>query len=80
MSFEEWLSGEEPRTGPFRVVQQWGPNLARHSTVLSEYSKRANAFADLDQRIALLVEGGAVAGALQMLVIDGDGHQVPRPS
>jgi hypothetical protein len=48
--------------------------------VLSEYSKRANAFADLDQRIALLVEGGAIADALQMLVIDGDGHQVPRPS
>jgi hypothetical protein len=48
--------------------------------VLSEYSKRVNAFADLDQRIALLVEGGAVAGALQMLVVDGDGLPVPRPA
>ena len=80
MSFEEWLSGDEARTGPFRVIQRWGPNLARHSTVLSEYSKRGNAFMDLDRRIAVLVEAGAVADALQMLVIDGDGCQVPRPS
>ena len=80
MSFEEWLSGDEPRKGPFRVIQRWGPNVARHSTVLSEYGKRVNAFADLDQRVAVLVEAGAVADALQMLVIDGDGCQVPRPS
>jgi hypothetical protein len=80
MSFEEWLSGDEAPTGPFRVIQRWGPNLARHSTVLGEYSKRAIAFADLDQRIALLVEAGAVADALQMLVIDRDGRQVQRPS
>ena len=80
MSFGEWLSGEESRTGPFRVIQRWGPNLARHSTVFSEYTKRAAAFADLDDRIAIQVEAGAVAEALQMLVIDGDGCQVPRPS
>lgn len=80
MSFEEWLTGGDAPTGPFRVIQRWGPNVARHSTVLSEYSKRANAFADLDQRIARLVEGGAVADALQMFVIDGAGRPVPRPS
>jgi hypothetical protein len=80
MSFEDWLSGQESWTGPFRVIQRWGPNLARHSTVLSEYSKRAAAFADMDQRVAIHVEAGAVAEALQLLVIDGDGRPVERPS
>ena len=80
MSFGDWLSGEESRTGPFRVIQRWGPNLARHSTVLGEYNKRAAAFAGLDERIATQVEAGALADALQMIVIDGDGLEVPRPS
>ena len=80
MSFEDWLSGKESWTGPFRVIQRWGPNLARHRTVLSEYSKRAAAFADMDQRVAMQVEAGARPEALQLLVIDGDGRQVDRSS
>jgi hypothetical protein len=77
MSFEEWLSGEE--SGPFRVIQRWGPNLARHSTVLGEYGKRVAAFADMDRRVATHVEAGLAAGALQLLVVDGDGRPVQRP-
>ena len=80
MSFEDWLSGKESWTGPFRVIQRWGPSVARHSTVLGEYSKRAAAFADLDQRVAIHVEAGALPETLQLLVIDGDGCQVERPS
>ena len=80
MSFGDWLTGEETRTGPFRVIQRWGPNLARHSTVLGEYNKRAAAFDGLDARIATQVEAGALADALQLIVIDGDGLLVPRPS
>jgi hypothetical protein len=78
MSFEEWLTGAESRTGPYRVIQRWGPNLVRHSTVLSEYSRRAAAFADMDRRVEIHVEAGFLADALQLLVIDGDGRPVQR--
>ena len=79
MSFGDWLSGVESPTGPFRVIERWGPNLIRHSTVLGTYHTLGAAFADLDQRVATLVEAGAIAGALQFFVVDAEWQKAQRP-
>ncbi len=78
MSFGDWLTGAVSRTGPFRVIQPWGPNLTRHSTVLSEHHNLSAAFDEVDRRIANLVEAGAQTSAITLLVIDGDGQRVDR--
>ena len=79
MSFGDWLSGAESPTGPFRVIERWGPNLIRHSTVLATYHTLAAAFADVDQRVATVVAAGAIAEALQFFVVDSDWQKVQRP-
>jgi hypothetical protein len=61
------------------VIERWGPNVIRHSTVLATYHKLAAAFEDIDQRVALRVEAGAVADMLQFRVVDGDWQNVQRP-
>ena len=79
MSFEDWLTGAESRTGPFRVIERWGPNVMRHSTVLATYHRVGAAFADLDRRIAIRVEAGAVPEALPFGIVDGEWQNVQRP-
>jgi hypothetical protein len=76
MSFGDWLSGVESRPGPFRVIQRWGPNLVRHSTVLGEYHQCAAAFDSLAQRMAECVEAGGRADALRLIVVDANWRRV----
>ena len=76
MSFEAWLTGKVVRKGPFRVVLPWGPNLARHSTVLTEHLGLPGALDEVVRRRAALIEAGAQAEAINFLVIDGEGHVV----
>jgi hypothetical protein len=58
------------------VLQRWGPNLARHSTVLGEYHQCAAAFDCLAQRAAACDEAGGRADALRLIVIDGNWRRV----
>ena len=76
MPFEAWLTGKVTRKGPFRVVQPWGPNLARHSTVLTEHHSLPGAVDEVGRRREALVEAGAQAEAITLLVLDGEGHVV----
>jgi hypothetical protein len=76
MSFEAWLTGKVTRKGPFRVVQPWGPNLARHSTVLTEHPSLTGAVDEIHRRRETLIEAGALAEAIKLLVIDGEGRVV----
>ena len=74
-----WLSGEESPAGPFRVIERWGPNLTRHSTVLGTYHTLAAAFEHVDQRVTTAVAAGAIAEALQFFVVNSDWQKVQRP-
>jgi hypothetical protein len=76
MAFGDWLSGVESRPGPFRVIQRWGPNLARHSAVLGEYHQCAAALECLEQRAAVCVAAGGHAAALRLVVIDANWRRV----
>jgi hypothetical protein len=76
MSFEAWLTGKAVRKGPFRVIQPWGPNLTRHSTVLTEHLSLPGALDEVDRRRAALIEAGAQAEAINFLVLDGEGKVV----
>jgi hypothetical protein len=56
------------------VLQHWGPNLARHSTVLGEYHQCAAAVDCLAQRAA--AEAGSRVDALRLAVIDRNWRRV----
>jgi hypothetical protein len=78
MSFGDWLTGKEPSKAAYRVVLQWGPNLVRHVTRLSEHRSLATAVDDMDQRTSALMKAGAQPWALTFMVLDAEGIRVDR--
>ena len=65
--------------GAFRVVQPWGRDVARQSTLISEHHTAAAAFAEIDRLAAQMVRTGARSDSVQLLVVDRGGRVVPRP-
>jgi hypothetical protein len=62
----------------FRVVQPWGRDVARESTLVSEHPSAAEAFAEIDRLSAQMVRTGAPSDAVELVVIDAHGRIVPR--
>jgi hypothetical protein len=52
---------------------------ARQATVISEHATAAAAFVEIDRLSSEMVRMGAPSDAVDVLVFDGDGHQVGRP-
>jgi DNA-binding response OmpR family regulator len=64
---------------PFRVIQRWGPDQGRQSTVMSEHATAAAAFTEMDRLSDEMVRAGAARDVVELLVIDDAGHVVKRP-
>ena len=62
----------------YRVVQPYGRDKARESTVFSEHARAADAFAEIDRLSAQMVRTGALSDAVELIVVDGTGRIVQR--
>jgi hypothetical protein len=62
-----------------RVLQPWGPDKARQSTVQSEHKTVAEAFAAFDTFATALAQTGVPGDAIELVVVDEHGQVVPRP-
>ena len=63
----------------YRVVQPYGVDKARESTLIAERATVAEAFAEIDRLSAQMVRTGAPSDAIELIVIDAGGQIVPRP-
>ena len=68
-----------PSLPPFRVVQPYGKDKARESTIISEHATAAEAFAEIDRVFSEMVRTGAPSDAIDLIVVNADGQIVPRP-
>ena len=67
------------RAVAFRVVQSWGRDKARESTLISEHAMAEDAFAHIDQLSAQMVRTGAPSDGVELIVVDQEDVVVPRP-
>jgi hypothetical protein len=63
----------------FRVVQPYGRDKARESTIISGHHKAAEAFAEIDRLSSEMVRTGAPSNAIELIVVDANRRIVPRP-
>jgi hypothetical protein len=63
----------------YRIVQPYGRDVARESTLISEHRTVADAFAEIDRLAAQMVRTGVRPDVVELLVIDGEGRIVSRP-
>jgi hypothetical protein len=69
------------REGRFGVVQPYGRDPVRESTVVSMHPTAAAAFDEIDRLSARMVRTGAPSDAVEFLVVDFDKQRVvPRPN
>jgi hypothetical protein len=62
----------------FRIVQPYGRDKARESTVISEHQTAADAFAEIDRLSAQMVSTGVRADYVELIVVDEEGRIVQR--
>ena len=60
----------------FRVVQPWGPDKARQSTLISEHATATEAFREIDRFASEMIRTGAPSDAVELVVVDLDDHVV----
>ena len=70
----------ESRPVCYRIVQPWGLDGARQSTVLTERDTIKAAFAEIDRIAAQMVTTGSPSDAIELIVIDEGGRIVLRPN
>ena len=69
-----------PYLAPFRVVQPYGKDRGRKSTIISEgHATAAEAFAEIERISLEMVRTGAPSDAIELLVVDVERRIVPRP-
>jgi hypothetical protein len=66
------------QTKPFRVVQPWGPNRAKQSTVVSSHDTVVEAFGAIDAAAQQMARTGAPADAVELIVLNVAGNVVER--
>ena len=54
----------------FQVVQPWGRDKLRQSTMLSQHQTATAAFAEIDRLAAEMARTGAPTNAVELVVID----------
>ena len=64
---------------PFLVVQPYGRDKARESTIISGHHKAAEAFAEIDCLSSEMARTGAPSNAIEFFVVDAERRIVPRP-
>jgi hypothetical protein len=64
----------------FRVVQPWGPDKGRQSTLVSEHATAAPAFEEIDRLASQMTRTGAPSDAVELVVVDTDGRLIRRPN
>ena len=64
--------------GPFHVVQPWGRDKARESTILSNHATAEAAFAEIDRLAEERASRGAPSDDIELLVVDQERRIVPR--
>lgn len=65
-------------TAPFRVVQPWGPDKARQSTLISEHVTAEEAFAFIERFAEQAARTGAQSDAVELVVVNSAGQVVSR--
>ena len=68
------------RWGRYRVVQPWGPDKVRQTTVISEHRTVAGAFDEIDGFADRMMRNGVPSNAVELLVLDSKNRLVPRPN
>jgi hypothetical protein len=63
----------------YRIVQPFGRDKARDSTMISERATAADAFAEIDRLSAQMVRTGAPSDAVELIVVDEAGRVIQRP-
>ena len=66
----------------FRIVQPYGPDKARQSTVICEHATAAAAFAAIDRLAEEMVRKGTpitMIAAIELIVVDAADRIVRRP-
>lgn len=54
----------------YHVVQPWGRDRARQSTVVSSHPSAETAFAEIDRLAAQMVRTGTRSDAVELIVVD----------
>ncbi len=62
----------------FRIVQPYGKDKARESTIISEHACADDAFAEIDHLSAQMVRTGMPSDAIELIVIEASGRAVMR--
>lgn len=57
---------------PFLVVQPFGKDRARESTIISGHHTAAEAFAEIDRLSSEMARTGAPSNAIELLVVDAE--------
>jgi hypothetical protein len=63
----------------YRIVQPWGPDKARQSTVVTERDTIEAAFAEIDRIATQMVTTGSPSDAIELIMVDETGRIVRRP-
>jgi hypothetical protein len=71
------MNGERERR--YRIVQPWGRDVGRESTLVSEHATVAEAFIALDALTAQMIRTGANQASVTLLVVNDAGNVVRRP-
>lgn len=69
----------EQRNHFYRVVQPWGRDRAVESTLISEHTSAAQAFAAIDALAEQMMRTGSPSNAVEFIVIDPESKIVNRP-
>lgn len=63
---------------PFRLMQSWGPDRARQSTLISEYATAQSAYEEIDRLAALMERTGAPSDEIELVVVNPSDEIVQR--
>lgn len=63
----------------YRIVQPYGRDVARESTLISEHATSAEAFAEIGRLAAQMARTGARPDTVTFVVIDASGAVLARP-
>ena len=68
------------RWGLYRVVQPWGPDKVRQTTVISEHCTVEGAFEEIDGFADRMMRNGLPSDAVELFVLDAQDRVVTRPN
>jgi hypothetical protein len=64
---------------PFRVVQPWGRDKGKQSTLIASCPTAQSAFDAIDRMAEQMVKTGAPSDAVELVVLDAEDRVVRRP-